>query len=197
VQAVDMAVNAHGTDQTLMRLRRELPRFARPAAVVIPFVPALFDRNLDTDRPHLDRGLRWQPADRPAFRIVELARRVVRYRSAGAMADGLDMTRAALKEAIALARARGAIPLVLVPQFVPESYREAQVRRAVLDDGGIPYLLVPIRHEWRFPIDRHPTPPGARAIAEAVAGALRRAATGAAAATGVASPPSRTREPLP
>src|SRR5438067_6497072 len=45
VQAVDMAVNAHGTDQTYLRLRRELPRFAHPAAIVIPFATDLFDRN--------------------------------------------------------------------------------------------------------------------------------------------------------
>lgn len=172
VQSVDMAVNAHATDQTLMRLRRELPRFAHPAAVVIPFVPCLFDRNLDTDRPHLDADLRWHAGDRPSFRIVELARRAVRYRSDRAVADGIAMTQRALKAMIAMAQARGARALVLVPQFLPESYREAQVRRAVLDRGGIPYLLVPVPAEWRFPVDRHPTPAGASAISRKIAGAL-------------------------
>lgn len=172
VQAVDMAVNAHATDQTLMRLRRELPRFAHPAAVVIPFVPCLFDRNLDTDRPHLDSDLHWHVGGRPSLRIVELARRAVRYRSDRAVADGTAMSRAALKAMIALARARGGRALVVVPQFLPESYREAQVRRAVLDEGGIPYLLVPVPAAWRFPVDRHPTPAGARLIAERIAAAL-------------------------
>jgi len=172
VQAVNMAVNAHATDQMLMRLRRELPRFPRPSAVVIPFVPCLFDRNLDTDRPHLDAALRRRPADPPSYRIVELARRAVRYRGDQAIAEGTAMTRAALKAAIALARARGARTLVVVPQFLPESRREAEVRKAVLDDGGIPYLLVPVRPEWRFPVDRHPTPEGARALAARIAAAL-------------------------
>jgi hypothetical protein len=175
VQSIDMGVNAHATDQTLMRLRRELPRFAHPAALVIPFVPCLFDRNLDTDRPHLDANLRWHPADPPSFRIVELARRAVRYRSDAAVADGIAMTRRALKAMIAMAQGRGARALVLVPQFLPESYREAQVRRAVLDQGGIPYLLVPVPAESRFPVDRHPTPAGARAIAVKVAAALASA----------------------
>jgi hypothetical protein len=174
-QAVDMAVNAHATDQTLMRLKRELPRFAHPAAVVIPFVPCLFDRNLDTDRPHLDAALRWHQGDRPSFRIVELARRAVRYRSDRAIADGTAMTRRALKRVIALAGARGARTLVVVPQFLPESYRETQVRRSVLDEAGIPYLLVPVPAELRFPTDRHPTPAGARAIAGAIAAALASA----------------------
>jgi hypothetical protein len=71
-----------------------------------------------------------------------------------------------------MVHSRGARAIVFVPQFLPESYREAQVRRAVLDQGAIPYVLIPIRPEWRFPVDRHPTPTGARAIAEAVAKAL-------------------------
>jgi hypothetical protein len=178
VQAVDMAVNAHSTDQILMRLRRELPRFAHPVAVVIPFVPALFDRNLDTDRPHLDAQLRWHAADPPSFRVVELARRAVRYRSDAAIAQGMAMTQRALKAMIALATARGAHAVVVVPQFLPESGREAQVRRAVLDAAGIPYVLVPIPAEWRFPVDRHPTPTGARALARMIVNALRDAAGG-------------------
>jgi lysophospholipase L1-like esterase len=175
VQAVNMAVNAHATDQTLLRLRRELPRFAHPAAVVIPFVPCLFDRNLDTDRPHLDAELGWHAGDRPSFRIVELARRAARYRTERAIAEGTRMTRRALKAMIAMAQARGARALIVVPQFLPESDREAQVRRAVLDTGGIPYLLVPIPAEWRFPVDRHPTPAGARLLAERIAAALASA----------------------
>jgi hypothetical protein len=173
LQPVNMGVNAHATDQTLLRLRRELPRFAHPVAVVVPFVASLFDRNLDADRPHLDAQLRWHAGDRPSLRIVELARRAVRYRSTGAIAEGVAMTQRSLRTMIAMAKARGARAIVLVPQFLPESEREAQVRRAVLEAGGIPYLLVPIRPEWRFPVDRHPTPAGARALAEAVAKALR------------------------
>jgi hypothetical protein len=173
IRAVNMAVNAHATDQTFLRLRRELPNFARPVAVVIPFVPSLFDRNLDRDRPHLDSKLRWHSAGQPSFRLVEIARRAVRYRSDAAMAEGRAMTQAVLRRVIAMARARGARAIVVVPQFLPESPREAAVRRDVLDAARIPYLLVPIRPEWRFPRDRHPTPEGARALAMAVARALR------------------------
>ena len=188
LQVANLGINAHAIDQTYLRLRRELPRFARPVAVVVPFVPSLFDRNLDTDRPHLDAGFRWHPAGRPSFRLVELGRRAVRYRSDAAIADGVAMTRRAFRSIIAMAAARGARAIVLVPQFLPESYREAEVRRAVLDDAGIPYRLVPIRPEWRFPVDRHPTSAGARALAEAVAVALGRPASGESAGTGVESP---------
>jgi hypothetical protein len=172
IQAADIAVNAYGTDQILLRLRRELPRFARPAAVVVPFAPFLLDRNLDRDRPHLDRNLAWQPAEPPPLRLVELARRPLRYRSARSIRDGVAMTQASLRAAIALARGRGAEPLILVPQYKPEVPRETQVRRMVLDAGHIPYLLVWLPAAWRFPGDRHPDARGARAMAAAVARVL-------------------------
>jgi hypothetical protein len=136
-------------------------------------MPRLFDRNLDRDRPHLDAGLCWHPASPPPLRLVELARRVLRYRSTAAIREGTLMTRRALEAEIALARARGAKPIVLVPQFLPEEPRERAIRHDVLDAAGIPYLLVPIEPAWRNPRDGHPNPRGARVIAEAVAAALR------------------------
>ncbi|MFL6857210.1 MAG: SGNH/GDSL hydrolase family protein [Allosphingosinicella sp.] len=173
IQAANIAVNAHSTDQIYLRLRRELPRFARPVAVVIPFMSILFDRNLDRDRPHLDAGLGWHPAGKPPLRLVEMARRVTRYRSLAAIEEGTRLTRTALRASLALARARGARGIILVPQYLPESAREREVRRFVLDEGGIPYLLVPLRPEWRSPGHGHPNARGAKALADAVAGALR------------------------
>lgn len=173
VQAANIAVNAHAIDQTYLRLRVELPRFQHPVALVVPFMARTFDRNLDRDRPHLDAGLGWHPAEPPPFRLVELARRVTRYRSTDSIAQGVAMTRAAIARIFALARARGARPLLLVPQFLPESEREREVRRDVLDSAHIPYLLVPVPAEERSPTHGHPDPRGARRIAEAVAAALR------------------------
>lgn len=173
IQSANIAVNAHSTDQILMRLQRELPRFSHPVAVVIPFMPRLFDRNLDTDRPHLDAGLRWHAATNPSLRLVELVRRILRYRSSAAIREGTLMTQRALQADIALARARGAKPIVLVPQFLPEDARERAIRHAVLDEAGISYLLVPIQPGWRSPGHNHPTPRGSRALAEAIAAALR------------------------
>src|SRR3954470_9725458 len=116
IQAANIAVNAHSTDQIYLRLRRELPRFARPVVVVVPFMSILFDRNLDRDRPHLDAGLGWHPAGKPPLRLAEMARRVTRYRSLAAIEEGTRMSRAALRASLALARARGAKGIVLVPQ---------------------------------------------------------------------------------
>jgi hypothetical protein len=173
IQSTNLAVNAYSSDQALMRLARALPHFARPVAVVTIFVPTLIDRNLDRDRPHLGPDLRWIPAEAPPFRLVELARRLTRYRSLDSMRDGLAMTRAALRRTIALARARHVPALILVPQIGPESDRERAVRRQVLDEAHIPYLRVLLDDRWRIPGDRHPDARADHAIADAVAAALR------------------------
>lgn len=172
IQAADIAVNAHATDQIYLRLRRELPRFAHPVAVIIPFMPRLLDRNLDGDKPHLDVRLLWHPADPPPIRLVELARRMVRYRDPAAIARGEATTTAVLKGAIALVKKRGARAIILVPQYLPEVKVERDIRRQVLDRAGIPYLLVPVPQQWRSPTHQHPTAAGAAALATAIAEAI-------------------------
>jgi hypothetical protein len=169
LQTANLSVTAYATDQSVLRLHRELPRFARPQAVAILFTPFLLDRNLDRDRPHLDASLRWHAAEPPSFRLVELGRRLIRYRSEARIDDGVAMTRAALAAGLADARRRGARAIVLVPQFLPEDEAERAVRRRVLDEAHLPYLLVPLRPEWRLTIDRHPDPRGAEAIAATLA----------------------------
>ena len=171
-QVANLSVNAYATDQIYMRMRRELPRFRRPVAVVIPFVPMLFDRDLDRDRPHLDENLRWHAGRPPPWRLVELARRMLRYRSEQSIAAGVLMAQRVLRVEMALARSRGARPIILVPEYIPEEPTERAVRRNVLDAAGIPYLLVRLQPGWRLAEDRHPNPRGARAIAEAVTRAL-------------------------
>jgi hypothetical protein len=172
LQAANLSVNAFATDQTYLRLRGELPRFRRPVAVVVPFVPMLFDRNLDADRPHLDAGLHWQPGRPPPLRLVELARRLLRYRSEESIAQGVATTQSVLRATIALARSRGAATLIVVPQFQPEDPSERAIRQRILDAAHLPYLLVPLDPAWRLAIDRHPDARGAEAIAAAIARAL-------------------------
>ena len=140
--------------------------------MVIPFVPMLFDRNLDEDRPHLDAALRWHPGRPPPLRLVELARRVLRYRSEETIADGVATTQAVLRATIALARSRGAADADRRPAFQPEDPSERAIGARVLDAAHLPYLLVPLDPSWRLAVDRHPDARGARAIAAAIARAL-------------------------
>jgi hypothetical protein len=173
VQAANIAINAHATDQIYLRLRRELPRFAHPVAVVFPFMPRLLDRNLDSDKPHVDDRLRWRPRGTPPLRLVELTRRLLRYRDPADVAHGEVLTSRVLKAVITIAEAHGARAIVLVPQYLPETTVERRIRQAVLDNAGIPYLLVPVPPQWRSPTNYHPTRQGAAALAAAVSRSLR------------------------
>jgi hypothetical protein len=177
VQSANIAVSGYANDQTYLRLKGELPHFRRPVAVVTLFMPTLFDRNLDDDRPHLDAQLRWHPPER-RWRLLSLARRIVRYRSTETIEDGIAATRATLLAGVELARERGAVPLIVVPQFGEESPWERELRRRILDEPGLPYVFVPLDRTWRvWPGGRgHPDERAAHAIAAAIAERLHGAA---------------------
>jgi hypothetical protein len=72
-----------------------------------------------------------------------------------------------------LVRAHGATPLLVVLQFGHEEQAEQMLRRRILDDAGLPYLLIEIDSAWRLPWDRHPNARAAHAIANAIASQLR------------------------
>lgn len=170
--SANLAVSGFASDQAYMRLQAELPRFRRPVAIVSVFAPALFDRNLDDDRPHLGPGLFWQPPE-TRWRLATIAKLLVRYRSSEAIERGMTVTREVLRATIDLARTRGAIPLIVVPQFSPEDPREWALRRRILDDAGVPYVQVELDPSWRVPGDGHPDARAAHAIAVAIAAHLQ------------------------
>jgi hypothetical protein len=172
LQSANLAVHGFGSDQAYLRLQTELPRFRRPVAVVSLFMTALFGRNLDDDRPHLGPGLVWRPTE-PRWQLASMAKLLVPYRSDEAIERGVTVTRAVLRATVDLARARGATPLILVPQFGPEEQAEQALRRRILDGTGLPYVRVEIDAAWRLPWDRHPNARAAHAIASAVREGLR------------------------
>jgi hypothetical protein len=171
VQTANLAVHGYSNDQAFLRLHQALPRFRHPVAVVALFMTDLFGRNLDHDRPHLAPGLIWVPAvQRP--RLEALARLLVPYRASDAVDRGVTMTHDVLDAIAELARARGATPLILVPQFGAEDAVQAVLRRRVVGDT-LPSLLVTVEADWRLPWDRHPNARATRTIAAAVAARLR------------------------
>ena len=172
IQSANLSVEGFATDQEYLRLTAELPRFRRPVAVVSLFAPALFDRNLDTGRPHLDSGLVWS-AGRHRSSLVAMARWMVPYHSEAAIERSILVTREVLRATVDLARARGAACFILVPQFAPEEPAEREVRRRILDEAGLPYERVELDPSWHIPWDRHPDARGARVMALAVATRLR------------------------
>ena len=170
--SANLAVHGFGSDQAYLRLQTELPRFRRPVAVVSLFMTALFGRNLDDDRPHLGPGLVWLPAEQ-RWRLASIAKLLAPYRSDEAIERGVTVTREVLRATVELARARGATPLIIVPQFGHEEQTEQALRHRILDETGLSYVWVEIDAAWRLPWDRHPNPRAAHAIAAAVAARLR------------------------
>jgi len=193
IQTVNLAVHGYGNDQAYLRLQMEMPHFRQPVAVVSLFMTALFGRNLDQDRPHLGPGLVWLPAEqRP--RLSSLAKLIVPYRADTTVERGVTVTREVLRATSELARARGATPLLVVLQFGREEQAEQALRRRILDNASIPYVLVEIDSSWRLPWDRHPNARAAHAIATAIANELRgRLLTQPASSSALGS----YREPLP
>jgi hypothetical protein len=167
LQSANLAVSGFASDQAFLRLRAELPRFHHPVAVVTLFSPALFDRNLDADRPGLGPGLVWHPAERRS-RLSMIVRRLLRYRTDEAIESGIRVTREVLRAGDDLARSRGAVPLIVVPEFGEETIRERELRQRILDEERLPYVLVRLDPAWRVPGDGHPDARGARAIATAI-----------------------------
>jgi hypothetical protein len=86
---------------------------------------------------------------------------------------GITRTRDSLRAVVDLARTRSAEPLIVVPQFGPESATEEMLRRCILDDAGLPYVQVKLDPSWHLVGDLHPDPRAAKAIALAVAERLR------------------------
>ena len=170
LQSANVAVHGYSTDQIYMRLANELPRFRYPVAVISIFMTELFGRNLDSDRPHLGPGLVWQPAERKS-RLMALASLLVPYRRESTVERGVRVTHDAFLAMTELARRRGALGLVVVPQFGDEDASQRAFRERILT-AEIPVALVHLNPDWRLTWDRHPNADAALAVATAIASRL-------------------------
>ncbi|HUE62779.1 MAG TPA: hypothetical protein VMO78_00255 [Rhizomicrobium sp.] len=172
IQSANLAVSDYSNDQSYLRLAAELPRFQKPVAVVTLFMPLLFDRNLLKNRPSLGPALVWHPPEQQ-WRLAALLHWLVPYRSVATIDEGILRTRDSLGALVHLACARGAQPLIVVPQFGEASPVEEALRRRILDEAGLPYVSARLDPTWHLPGDAHPDARGARAIAAAVVARLR------------------------
>jgi len=171
-QSVNLGVYGFSIDQTYLRVAAELPHFRQPVAVVALFMTALFGRNLDDDRPHLDNGLVWLPAVEHS-RLVTLAGLVVPFRRHATVENGIVVTREALRAIVDLARARYAVQLIVVPVAGRESAPERRLRERILDEAHLPYVLMQFDASWHIAGDHHPDARAAQVIARAIAERFR------------------------
>lgn len=174
IQSANLAVNAYSVGQAYLHLARELPKFRQPRLVVILFSPSLMIRDLDRNRPWIDSAGRWHPAA-PAWALGHLGRALLPYHSPAAIAEAIASDRRLLRADVAMARARGARPLIVVPFYQPERPAERALRQRVLDGVSLPYLLIPLDPAWRLPRDSHPDRLGHAAMARALWAAAKPA----------------------
>jgi hypothetical protein len=172
VQVANLGVYGFSTDQTYLKLRKDLPRFRQPLAVVAPFMTTLFGRNLDEDRPHLTTGLVWKPP-RERGRVATLTGLFFPFRRDATVERGIAVTREVFVAMVNMARARHASPLVVVPHLGAESAPEYTLRRRILDEAHVPYVFVQLDPTWHVAWDHHPDARAARVIADAIATRLR------------------------
>lgn len=168
IQSATLATEGYSNAQAYLRLKAELPKFRQPVAIVSLFMPALFERNIDSARPRVDPELVWEPPD-DGFRLELLARWPIPYHSEATIERGIQTTRTVLRATATLAQAHGAMALTIVPQFSDEEITERALRQRILDEAGLPYMLVELDPNWRVAWDKHPDARGARFIAEAIA----------------------------
>ncbi|HEX7791880.1 MAG TPA: hypothetical protein VF467_15290 [Afipia sp.] len=172
VQAINLAVTGYSTDQALMRVRSELPRFTCPLGVIMIFMPSFLARNIHTDRPYLDSRLQWhEPVS--GWRLAELVRYALGYGGAKSIDEGIIMTTAALRASRIIAERRGAWALTIVPVFMPESAAEQSIRHRVLNEAGLDRIIVPLDRRLRIAGDGHPDARAAAIIASAIVARLR------------------------
>lgn len=183
LQVVNLSVGGYACDQAYLRLADELPRYARPVAVVTLFLPALLDRTMRDYRPHLvlDRegALALLPPAHGFFaelRLRKFLRNVIPYHSAAQNRAMLELVGALFAETAQKARQRGATPLFLIPSLGPPrplaAHPEAWIIRSLFEARKLPYLLVDLDPTWTLPGDGHPDPRATRKLATAIASAL-------------------------
>ncbi|NWK94378.1 hypothetical protein DM806_01485 [Sphingobium lactosutens] len=172
IQSANLSVPAYSASQVHLLLKQELPKFRRPVAVVILFGPDLMSRDLDRSRPWVDRfGRRHAPE--PTWRLSHLSRVLFPYHSPSAVRETVENDRCLLMADVAMVRARGAQPIILVPIFQPEQPQAHRLRTALFRGTGMPHVVVPLDRHWRLFPDFHPDARANEAMARAVWMALQ------------------------
>ena len=183
VQCVNLSGAAYGTDQAYLRLSDAMPRFERLVATVTIFIPLQLGRNLHDDRPRLvlrpTGELELVPAASDFLSrlfIRRLLSNELPYVGDRAIDRTLTLTSAILRETSMRARARGAIPLFVVPihgAMRPLGEQErAWILRALFVNQELPFILVDLPPDQLLNGDFHPGPRGAETIATAILAAL-------------------------
>lgn len=175
VQTVNLAVGGMANDLSLMRLERELPRFAKPIAVVTLVLVNWLERNAGDDRAHyvaFGDGIRLAPPTTPAFLRSSPLFAALRVATRLHSDDALESTRAVIRATDALAKKRGARSIVVFSQ-AGDRCIAPDLRARITRGLEISAIDVDLPERLFIPGDTHPLPEGAVVFADAITTALR------------------------
>ena len=183
VQCVNLAGAAYGSDQAYLRLVDAMPRFEHLVATVTVFIPLQLGRNLRDNRPRLALGPTGELELVPAatdflsrLRIRRVLWKGLPYLGDPAIDRTLVLTSAILRETSIRTRARGAIPLFVIPSHSRKrplsEHAEDWVVRALFVKQELPFILVDLPPDQLLNEDYHPGASGDEMIAAAILAAL-------------------------
>jgi hypothetical protein len=180
VQSVNLSATGYGNDQAYLRVRDELPRLAKPIAVVTLMVPVQLVRNTDARRAHhvpREDGTIEEVAPDPQWwttsPLRELFMNAVGYHSD----DAIRVARATILATARDARAHGAYPLFMLthwgPQCLPDASGAPSIERTLFDGLDVPHIRVDLDPSWWDAPSDHPDSRAHARMAEAIVSALR------------------------
>jgi hypothetical protein len=182
IRAVNLGVTGYSNDQAYARLAQQLPRFAKPLAVVTLVVQVQLLRNVERrithHIPREDGSVEIVPASSRFFvnsPLRDLVERKIGYHSTEYLRRAREVIRATAREA----RSRGAYALFVftnwATQCLPYSGGPPLVEHELFDGLDVPYVRVDLDSgSWDASIDH----PGVRAH-EQLAEVITRALDGA------------------
>jgi hypothetical protein len=182
MQIVNASVHGYGDDQIYLRMHDRLATLERPSAVITIAMAELLWRDVADWRDRLVLGqngdLERVPAW-PLFLRTSPLRRVLESMATLHDGEAVAVARAFLSATARDARARGAYPLVVLTNYgtncVPDETGRPSIETRLFDGLSIDHVRVDLDPAWVISTNRHPDARAARAIADAVTLALRRA----------------------
>jgi hypothetical protein len=182
MQIVNASVHGYGDDQIYLRMHDRLATLERPSAVITIAMAELLWRDVADWRDRLVPGqtgdLVRVPAS-PEFLGTSPLRKLLESVGTFHGGEAIAVARASLSATARDARARGAYPLVVLTNFgpncMPDETGRPSIEKRLLDGLGIDHVRVDLDLAWLMSSNRHPGARAARAIADAVTLALKRA----------------------
>ena len=180
VATVNLGVTGASNDEAYYHVRRWLPEFSRPAAVVTFVVYNWLQRNVGLHRQRLvltGSGALEIAAPAPKFfwtsPLWETLRAVYHTE------DAVELTRAILREEADYIQSRGAYPLFVLTQIGPRcAARGAEgppIARRLVEGQSFASIALDLEPGMMLPEDQHPNARGAEHYAAAIERALRDA----------------------